>query len=80
MNHPGVWMDLVPLPANLVPIASGPYGAPSLAPTVAPTNWVARMAELQQFLVQCDDPSYVYNYCSVSFSFIIVLYMTVTLS
>lgn len=60
-------IDLVPLPSNLVPMVpvASPYPTP-VAAAPLPSNSLLRMSELQHFLNQCDAPSYVKNYLSVS--------------
>ena len=60
-GDPAVGLNLVPLPANVMPFSTG-----SMRPAQAPTsNSLSRLPELQRFLLQCDDPSYQGNYFQV---------------
>lgn len=59
-TEPTSGMNLVPLPANIIPL--GPNG---LMPTPMRASSLSRLAELQRFLLQCDEPSYFGNYFEV---------------
>jgi len=56
--------ELVPIPADLVPIMPMDVGL-LRPPSAMPSESMARFTELQRFLAQCDDPSYVQNYSLV---------------
>ena len=60
--EPSSGINLVPLPANLVPATFVP--TPNQTP-IPPANSLTKLAELQSFLLQCDQPSYFKNYYDV---------------
>ena len=59
-TEPFSGMNLVPLPANVIPLAPGAF-----MPTPMRANSLTRLAELQRFLLQCDEPAYFGNYFEV---------------
>ena len=60
-QHPFSAFNLVPLPANAVSLGT------NFIPNNAATrpNSLSRLGELQNFLLQCDNPSYYGNYYQV---------------
>jgi hypothetical protein len=56
--------NLVPLPANAVPVDSGTSAFIPNDPSQKP-NSLSRLGELHKFLIQCEDPAYYGNYHQV---------------
>jgi hypothetical protein len=64
-HDPFTASGLVPLPPGLVPVGGGAPGAPAAAPGGAP-GALERLAELERFLAQCEEPGYASTYQGVS--------------
>ncbi len=62
--------ELLPLPANLVPVATMAQPAPPVI--VKNSGSLQRMSELQRFLDQCAEPSYFLNYHQVRSRVIVI--------